>query len=363
MITRNFTENSFGETLTCQTEGHNLMKAALFNLIAAADSPQKVLHCQKLVHLITEKFPCQVIFVQADEVNQTNFFHTERTVQVVGSGDSRVCFDQITVDASLDQLHKVPFLILSNIMADLPVYLLLGQNPTEDQIILPQLQKYANRVIFDLDSVENLQGFSEKMLTLMHGVHCHFVDMNWARIRLWREGLATVFNDKERLAELSRSKTIQISFSCPASHKPPKSGLQAIYLQAWLASRLNWTLVDVKNEEGYLNISYQSDGQPISISLVPRDTESVEPGSLFSIEIMTQDESHFLISHEGEGSTSHVTVHASNLERCEMPYTLFQNNYQTSTSLIQEILYQQPSDHYKDMLQALNTPFWAKSIS
>ena len=52
------------EVHTVVSEGQNIIKASLFNLIVVANTLQRALHCQELVKLVTEKFPCRVIFVQ-----------------------------------------------------------------------------------------------------------------------------------------------------------------------------------------------------------------------------------------------------------------------------------------------------------
>jgi hypothetical protein len=72
---------------------------------------------------------------------------------------------------------------------------------------------------------------------------------------------------------------------------------------------------------------------------------------------MSNDDSHYLISHETDNKF--VKVHASNKERCEMPYTIFLNNYFNGTPLIREIFYQPPSEHYRSALQQLANSLWA----
>jgi len=360
MVTHNFEDDELQENLTVAVEGQNLIKASLFNMIVIADSVQRALHCQELVRLVTEKFPCRVIFVQSDESSQADFFHTEHTLQSIGTGTNRVCFDQFIIESSINQLHKVPFLILPNIMPDLPVYILLGHDPTLDRVILPQLQKDANRVIFDAESIDNVQRFSERMLAAIHDKHTDFIDVNWARTKAWREVLARVFNDRDKLDRLDQSKLIQISFAGRTIQPQPKNEIQAIYLQAWLASQLGWNLLNVEKEDGFLRLSYRAGQMPITVSLVPKDTDALEPGAVFSVEVMTHNDSHFLISHERE--RQHVAVHSSTTERCEMPYTLFLSNFQRGTALVNEIFYQPLSEHYQGMLQALNHAAWGQSL-
>lgn len=358
MVTRMF-EEEFAIDGAAITAGQNVIKASLFNLIIVSTTPHTAVRCQEFVRIVSEKYPCRIIFVQVDETSHSDLFRIENTVQAVGTGQNRVCFDQTTIETSLGLLHKVPFLVLANIMPDLPVYLLLGQDPTQDEVILPQLQRYANRVIFDCESLGNPKAFAEKMLNLLEHTKCEFIDVNWARTKAWREVVIRVFHDKKNIDLLNQSKAIQISYSSSTLPGQPKMEIQALYFQAWLAAQLNWTLLSIEKEDGTLRFSYRFDHSPISISLLAKDSEAVEPGALFSLEVLTHNDSHFLISHERASNT--VIVHSSNPERCEMPYTIFLNNYQRGTPLIHEIFYQPQSEHYRNMLHLLNHPAWAKS--
>ncbi len=348
------------ENVQVAVHGQNLIKASLFNLIVIANTLERGLQCKELVHIVTEKFPCRVIFVQSDESSQDDFFHTENTVQCVGTGQTSVCFDQLVIDSSTNHLQKVPFLILPNILPDLPVYILLGHDPTQDHVILPQIQKYANRVVFDCELINNLQRFSDRMLAMLHDCTGDLIDVNWGRTKAWREVMSRVFRNETQLEHLNQAKMIQISFAGRALHPHPKHELQAIYLQAWLAAQLGWNLDSVEKQDGHLRICYRSHQTPIVVTIVPKDTEILESGAIYSVEVMTHNEAHYLISHERDKQL--VTVHSSTLERCEMPYTLFLQNYQRGTALVNEIFYQPFSEHYQAMLQSLNNPSWGQSL-
>ena len=338
------------------TEGQNWILASLFNLVVVADSLQQAMRCQELVRLVTEKFPCRVFLIQIDETSESDFFHTEHTVQAIGSRAAKVCYDQITIESSPSQIRKAPFVILPKILPDLPVYILLGHDLAQDDALLPELQKFATRIVFDSQSLDNIQRFADHMLSTIQTAHNDFVDINWAKTKAWREVMARAFDTPEKQALISQSKMIQISYCCPSAHAKSKLELQSLYLQAWLAAQLGWHFLQVEKEDGTYRVQYQSDKRPLEISIIPRDTQALEMGEVFSIEVLTHDDTHYLITHEGK--LGQVTVHASSNERCEMPYTLFLNNYQKGTSLINEFLYQPPSEHYVAMLGMLNHPQW-----
>ena len=199
MVQHSFDNGEFAETVTVVSQGQNVIKACLFNLIVIAEDHESGLHCQELVRIITSKFPCQIIFVRADKTAQSDFLQITRSVLTVGVGTSIVYCDQIMIEASPNQFQKIPFLIYPQIVPDLPVYLLLGQDPTQDSVILPQLQKYATRVIHDPLGIDNYQQFSERMLSaIQRDTRVDFIDINWARIRPWREVVSRVFSHQRK---------------------------------------------------------------------------------------------------------------------------------------------------------------------
>jgi hypothetical protein len=339
-------------------EGQNLIRASLFNLIVLSLDPERTVHCENLIRIITQKFPCKIIFLRADPHTQSDFLRTTENLLTVGSGNNTVLCDQMTIEASANQFVKIPFLILPNIQPDLPIYILIGQDPSQDAVILPQLKNYACRVLFDTESIDNFKLYSQRILNLLENTSAELVDLNWARTKAWRESLARAFNNKETLSQLKVSKTIQISYAASPNPTKMRCETQAVYLQAWLAARLGWNLLSIEREEGYLRLSYKYDHMSLSVSLVPKITEILEPGALFAFEAMTQGDYHFLISHENDNKT--IKVHASNPERCEMPYTIFLNNFQNGPALVNEIFYQPPSQHYLGMLRMLDHPEWTK---
>ncbi len=351
------TEQSLGEGIIA--EGKNFIKACLFNLIVISEDLESAIHCQDLIRIVTEKFPCRIIFIRSDKAAQGDFFQETRSVHTIGAGSSRVCCDQLVIELSCNQLHKVPFIIFPQLVPDLPIYILLGKDPTEGSTVLAALQKYAARVIFDPQGIENYALFSEQMLTLFHEATVEFIDMHWARTRAWREVMARVFSTPGKLQELKCSKILQISYVGEPQFPRHPSEMQAVYLQAWLAQALGWKLISVAREgNGVLSITYKNDDKTVSVSIAPKDTGVLEQGATFSVEAMSYNESHVLISHETE--SKHVTVHASDLERCEMPYSLFLSNYQHGPALVSEIFYRPAGEQYRNMLKMLNQKEWSQ---
>ncbi|MDB6082048.1 MAG: hypothetical protein JWO53_1320, partial [Chlamydiia bacterium] len=51
----------------------NVIKASLFNLIVLSQDPERAIHCESLIRIITAKFPCRIIFVRLDPSAQSDF--------------------------------------------------------------------------------------------------------------------------------------------------------------------------------------------------------------------------------------------------------------------------------------------------
>jgi glucose-6-phosphate dehydrogenase assembly protein OpcA len=356
MVIQSF-ENIETKTVEKQiAEGQNLIRACLFNLIVVSNDPSRVSHCEELIRVVTEKYPCKIIFIHEDRAAQSDFIRVTPGVRAVGNGGSKVHCDLIDIEASSNQFHKIPFLVLPQIVPDLPIYVILSNDPTQQGALLQDIEKHSSRVIYDTGSINSYHYFAERILGLIQGSRTQYVDLNWARTKAWRDALAKAFNNQESFHQLSQSRMIQISYVEPFDKKGTGSEQQAVYLQAWLAAKLKWTLLSVEKEDPYIRISYKYDHTSLTVSLVPKDTEILPPGAIFSFEAMTQGDYHFLIAHENDNKL--VRVHASNPDRCEMPYTIFLANYQNGPALVNEVFYQPIGTHYLDMMQFLARQEW-----
>ena len=356
MAIQSFENSEFTKEEKQQAAGKNLIRACLFNLVIVSHTPSRVAHCQELIRVITEKYPCKIIFVQQDSAAQSEYVRVTPKVQSTGTAANPVLCDVIQIETSSTEAHKIPLLILPQIVPDLPVYVVLGYDPTEQSNLLQDLATHVSRIVYDCDVIASYSSFAERLLSMAQSTKNDYIDLNWARTKAWRETLARAFNRPEVLQQLALSKMIQISYVEPLDHKIPNCEAQAVYIQAWLAQKMKWQLLTVEKEDPYIRIAYKYDHTPLTISLVPKDTDILPPGSLFSFEAMTQGDYHFLLSHENDSKL--VKVHSSNPDRCEMPYTIFLANFQNGPALVNEVLYQEHGSHYNDMLQYLAKAAW-----
>ena len=93
----------------------------------------------------------------------------------------------------------MPFLVIPEIVADLPVFLLIGNDPSEVKTVIDQLDPSVNRVVFDILHLQNISAFADDEILALP-LKQKYIDLNWARTKPWRETFARVFNTKESLS-------------------------------------------------------------------------------------------------------------------------------------------------------------------
>jgi len=109
-------------------------------------------------------------------------------------------------------------------------------------------------------------------------------DLNWLRLRNWRETLAMVFDPPERRAALNHITQMEIDVE---SHHPA----QGLLLAAWIADRLGWELIDSDStEEGIAARFRRHDEVEVRFQLtsVPVGEPSVHPGQLVGLRLIAQ---------------------------------------------------------------------------
>ncbi len=332
-----------------------LSKASLFTLIIYAHEPRRAQYLQDLVHTILEKFPCRIIFIEGEDTDR-QYFHVSVSTVVSGANsdpqNAKVACDQITIAASKNQLFRVPFLITPNLVPDLPVYLLWGQNPFEENVIFPHLQPIADRVIFDSECSDNLSLFCQEMKDNLGVLSIDVMDINWAIVSNWRDMLFQLFDTKEKIEELKEIKSIVINYHHNATETVQHPEIRAIYLQGWLAASLGWRYRATEVFENNIIISYFGPNTPVVIALAPQKCDNLPPGGIASLEITLTNGHSYSIARKP--NISQVIVHASTKDECKLPYTIPLPNVHRGLNFIKEIFFSKLGTHYRQMLDIIS---------
>ena len=112
-------------------------------------------------------------------------------------------------------------------------------------------------------------------------------DLNWLRLRGWRETLAMVFDPPQRRNALGH--VVQLDLDVEGDHP-----VQGLLLGAWIADRLGWQLnTSQKESDGSLTATFnRSDGTAVKLRVapVPMGQPSIHPGQLVGLRMICQPE-------------------------------------------------------------------------
>ena len=328
--------------------------ACLFNLIIYAHHPDKIASLQVLTEAVTERFPCRIIFIQSDASSEPVL---DIKASLCSTVDGRLPdYEEIRIAVSSPNLNRIPYVILSYLLSDLPVFLLWGQDPSTEKEVLPSLLHLANRLIVDSESTDNLHRFSQQALALREHEELDIIDLNWARISGWREAIRKVFDSSDRLQSLAKATQITIRYNQVAGLPEAGTQTQALYLQAWLASRFGWILQKITKEGSNKVGIYQNGTNEVRVCLIADSERDRPPGMLLGVEVSAPNQSDFLMKRLA--NSRQLLVHISSSEACELPFTLLLPGVRRSYPFLKELFYAPGSPQYFTMLHLLAQQDW-----
>ncbi len=335
-----------------ETPVQELTRPCLFNFIVYTQEMRRIDYFQEVIQTVIEKLPCRIIFIQAQTQTSKDSIHTKVSTLSASKDEEGIQCDYIQINAEGSYVSRVPFVILPYIVPDIPIYLLWGQDPTFQNDILPHLEKYATRLIFDSECTDDLAQFSHRLLQKIQKLTCDVMDMNWARCQGWCQALGHAFDNPDRLDHLRHMKKIVLTYnlvptSCFYHHQ-----IQAIYLQAWLATQLHWKFRSVNSLDGITTYEYSLGRKIMTVELRHSTEETFAPGAILRCEIELEDDHHV----DFERLPNHpiqIIARVSHRETCDLPYYLPLLTRNRGFTFVKELLYAPTSKHYLSMLHSI----------
>lgn len=341
------------ETLYNSNGGQEQVRACLFNLIVFSPNQERSAELHDIVGRITEKFPCRIIFIQNDSKKDEDYLRVIVSSAKIGS-DNAIVSDFIKITVSASQLKRIPFVILPHLVSDLPIYLLWGADPTLDLEILPHLQKLATRIVFYSKWIDHLQPFANRLLKFIDSSKTEITDATWNSLSSWRDNITQFFDSPEKIEDLRQIKKIKIAYVA----EKKEDATPSIFLQGWLASQLDWKFLAKETIHNNKYILYKSKASEIGVEIIPEARQDMPPGDVISFDVFTTTGNTY--SADRRKDISKVTLHVSNSESCELPYSLSQNNLLRGFNFMKEIFYQTSGSQYKNMLWTIAQIDWEK---
>lgn len=323
-------------------ETTGVMRASLFNLIVVANEGERNGYLRQITHKVVERFPCRIIFITLSDQLKNIKAHVSVTKSIGGKTD--IACDLIEIQTPRKEARKIPFVILPHFLPDLPVYLLWAENPSADPALLSSLQKWATRLIYDSETSDNLADFSKSLLAKSGDKEV--ADLNWARTENWRELIAATFYSSKRIESLRQAKLVHLHYNTFETPSFCHTKIQALYLQAWLATCLKWKLSSTT-----LDMWKYGDCQVV---FHPHRNSDLPPGTVLSLDIVCKDQSHFFFERDSLHPHQVRTIICDE-EKCDIPSRFILSKAQSGLSLVNQIYHSDASSHFPAVLQFLSS--------
>ncbi len=335
-----------------ELQGTNKMRACLFNLVIYAKNNSRLNYLEEVAQKVIEKFPSRIIMIIHNDQKDKDYLNTAVSVLKAESGQNQIFCDYIVIEYSGQHEKRVPFVILPHILPDLPLYVLWGENPELKNPFWMQFESFVNRLIFDSESSDDLPSFSQTLLEDIEKCRCDIADLNWARTEGWRKLLTSHFHSAEKLHDIKQTTSITIHYNSSTSKSFCHTKIQALYLQSWIATQLNWQLESCEKKQDHLVFIYRRENRELPIYLYGKEAQSIKPGRILSIEIEAETEITHLFQRSID-HPSHIFIETSSPVCCEIPNQFILDAEESGQSLVKEIFQQGTNQHFLQVLQAI----------
>ena len=197
-----------------------------------------------------------------------------------GGGNS-ACGDVIVLKGDTNSLKEGLCIVEELIPEDLPSWLWWNGSLDEDPEILSQLALPARRIILDSALGEPSHCLNVLQERIKSGQAVN--DLNWLRLRTWRETLAMVFDPPNRRDSLSN--IINLDIDIQGDHL-----VQGLLLASWIADKLGWesTLEVEKEGQSYRTRFKRPDNLMVNFRLMPLPlgNPSINPGQIIGLRLI-----------------------------------------------------------------------------
>lgn len=330
------------------------IRSCLFNLVLFIQDGSRLDYYRNIASKVMNFFPCRVIFIAAITSDKEDQLETSVDVLFPKVYGGFVACDYIHIEAAGKAIEKVPSVTIPHLVPDLPVFLLWGGSPVRNSGACLELEKVATRIIFDSESCDELMPFIDYLLYHFEKENFEIADLNWARIESWRDCIGNAFALQDKQDLLYNLKTLTITYNKASSSFFKKDKIQALLLQAWLASQLKWKLQSLEEKDTGFLLRYLRGTKTILVYLKAEEVLDLWTGALLQVEFHSSDERSFSFSRTTT-RPQEVCLQYSSKTECYLPYHILFTKTDSGQSLVREICHKETSPHYIQALKQLTT--------
>ena len=194
-----------------------------------------------------------------------------------------ICGDLVVIRGDSNSIKKKGLGIIDDLsIKDLPTWLWWNGNLDESQEIFNYFTDQGIRLIID-----TANGSPNRCLKILYQSiksNKAINDLNWVRLKSWRESLAMIFDPPSRRPILDHISDIDIDIA-------EGNFLQALLLISWISDKLKWDFSKIDKHGELINIEFKrNNGEKIStcINPVPLGNPSIHSGQVIGLRLISK---------------------------------------------------------------------------
>jgi len=223
--------------------GQAVMRACTLNLLVFLRGEEDSRKVTEVIGKLTIQHPCRAIVInsQPEDPRSELVAWISAQCHLPAAGGKQVCCEQIMVSARGESVAHLPGVVIPLLLADLPVFLWWRDSPNLGGELFRKLAAVCDRVIIDSSTFQRPQAEFASLVSVMRDPELDIAlgDLNWSRLRAWREFTAQLFDSSDWLGRLKAIDKVIIEYE-GSSRKISTLPAQPLLLGGWFASRVGW---------------------------------------------------------------------------------------------------------------------------
>lgn len=272
-----------------------------FNLVVYAHGDAIAERVSLVIARMAQRHPARAIILLDVGVDGRGEGATDAWVSaacyLTPQGERHVCWEQVTIPAWGKAANLLDTTAMPVLVPHLPTVLWWPGQPNFSGDVFRRLGDVSNLLVVDsagfTNAVAGLCALADVVRSESRNYNVN--DLNWGRLTAWREMLADLFDDPQRLSLLENVTSVYIVYGAEDTYERVDrtrgpAAARAALLVGWLGSRLGWE----PGEDGW---SVEGDHAQVALRDPARDDAEVRidleskvlpdsvPGGLVSLEI------------------------------------------------------------------------------
>jgi glucose-6-phosphate dehydrogenase assembly protein OpcA len=263
-------------------------RTSLANMIVYAGNEATATYASRIIEELSRHHPSRALIVIANPSQEQS--HIEASLaahcHAISSMEQTVCCEEVTLRISGKAALHLHSIIVPLLVPDLPVAVWWTGDFPDDSHLIEQLCAISDHFIIDSIRFEDQTGDLVRVRALADLHNCEVGDLNFERIRPWRD-IFERYVESGGLSEwLTAVKGIEIRYADVWGRQTPG---QAVLMLAWLAGRLGLDTTTASGL-GSHRFSLRRGGSEVEAFLAPVGYEGVDRGWLVTVKVAFEDE-------------------------------------------------------------------------